>query len=359
MQASANNRHDLADRLLAWYEQSGRHDLPWQHPKTPYRVWVSEIMLQQTQVATVISYFQRFMQRFPHVEALADAPLDDVLKHWEGLGYYARARNLHRSAKAIAEQGGEFPATLEGLTALPGIGRSTAGAILSLSQGVRAPILDGNVKRVLCRHYAVLEVPTGTQALKRLWQLAEQHTPEERFDEYTQAIMDLGATLCVRSKPQCLICPLNDSCLARQQGLQDSLPARPPRKAKPTKARLAWLLCQPDGRIYLERRPESGIWGGLWSFPETDDSSLESGLSKAIADGLLPRESQAERLPGIEHSFSHYHLKLQPYMIRLSAQQGRNFAPSSLEGGWFDLQSELPGLPAPVSKWLQIHNDKR
>lgn len=354
MQARHTVCEDIARRLLDWHDCHGRHDLPWQHPRTPYRVWVSEIMLQQTQVATVIGYYQRFMNRFPDLQSLADAPLDDVLKHWEGLGYYARARNLHRCARQIARNGGDFPKTVESLEALPGIGRSTAGAILSLSQDIRAPILDGNVKRVLCRHEGITEVPVATGALKRLWLIAEHYTPEDRFADYTQAIMDLGASLCSRTRPDCERCPLTATCQAKALGIQESLPARPVKKQKPIRKRTAWLLQRPDGFIFLERRPESGIWGGLWSLPETDQECRERAIADATETRLIPANetvkiTEAQALERIEHTFSHYHLHLQPHRIPVDDQ----FTPKECSGDWFPPQGPFPGLPAPIQKWLK------
>src|SRR5690606_6541720 len=210
---------DFAQRVLVWFDQHGRKHLPWQQGITPYRVWLSEIMLQQTQVATVIPYFERFIARFPDVQSLAAAPIDDVLHLWTGLGYYARARNLHRCAQTIVrDYGGEFPASVAALSELPGIGRSTAGALASIAHQQRAAILDGNVKRVLARHHAIDGWPGTTQTLSQLWQFAEQHTPDKRSDHYTQAMMDLGATVCTRSKPACDHCPVADSCIAYAQG---------------------------------------------------------------------------------------------------------------------------------------------
>src|SRR5258708_5246393 len=251
----------LPAALLVWHEQQGRHDLPWQSDRTAYRVWVSEIMLQQTQVATVIPYYTRFMQRFPDVRALADAPIDDVLHLWTGLGYYARARNMHRSAVLVRDEfGGEFPDTFEAVASLPGIGRSTAGAILALSQGQRFPILDGNVKRVLSRYFGVEGSALERAVSDRLWQLADACTPAEGVDVYTQAIMDLGATVCTRRKPLCTYCPLAEECFAKATGRQSELPT--PRAAKG--ARRSREICmlvamRNDGHVLLGRRPETGI----------------------------------------------------------------------------------------------------
>src|SRR5262245_24319196 len=260
MNATSAARPDFARQLLAWFDRAGRKSLPWQQQPTPYRVWVSEIMLQQTQVATVIGYYERFLARFPDVRSLADASVDEVLHLWTGLGYYARGRNLHRAARQlVASHGGEFPESLEEMQALPGIGRSTAGAILALSRGRRHAILDGNVKRVLSRFFGV-EGHSGVLAVEReLWALAEQCTPAERVGAYTQAIMDLGATVCVRSRPLCNACPSSEDCYARRHGLQSSLPTPRPKKARPHKTAHAIIALRDDGAILLERRPPVGL----------------------------------------------------------------------------------------------------
>ncbi|MDQ1342721.1 MAG: A/G-specific adenine glycosylase, partial [Pseudomonadota bacterium] len=259
----------FAPRLLAWFETDGRKDLPWQRDPDPYRVWVSEVMLQQTQVAAVIPYFEAFTRRFPDARSLAEARLDEVLHLWSGLGYYARARNLHRAAQAVIDRhSGNFPRDLESVMALPGIGRSTAGAILALSGGERHPILDGNVKRVLARQFGVEGYPGEAAVEACLWALAEACMPYGRLAEYTQAIMDLGATVCTRSRPACLLCPVNDSCVARIESREHQLPTPRPRAARPSRA--AWLVVAMRGghKVLLERRPPSGIWGGLWGLPE-------------------------------------------------------------------------------------------
>jgi A/G-specific adenine glycosylase len=294
--------------LLAWFDRAGRKHLPWQQDPTPYRVWVSEIMLQQTQVATVIGYYQRFMQRFPDVHALAAAPVDEVLHLWTGLGYYARARNLQRAAQRIVtEQGGEFPQTIEAVQALPGIGRSTAGAILALSRGQRHPILDGNVKRVLARYFGVEGFPGEREAEKKLWALADECTPAERVAHYTQAIMDIGATLCVRSRPLCAACPLAQRCVARIEGRQSVLPAPRPKKVRPQRTAYVVLMVRDDGAVLLERRPPRGLWGGLWTLPQFDERQSIPG---------------AVSLPPYFHSFTHFDLTLQPLLVRAASMQG-------------------------------------
>ena len=260
---------DFAAYLIAWHEHHGRHDLPWQQRRTAYRVWVSEIMLQQTQVATVIPYYERFMLRFPDVGTLAAAPVDEVLHLWSGLGYYARARNLHRAAVCITqEHAGCFPRDFDAVARLPGIGRSTAGAILALSLGERFPILDGNVRRVLSRHFGVEGSPSDRAIQQKLWELSDDCTPTKHVDTYTQAVMDLGATVCVRRNPSCAACPVAATCVAHRSGRQHELPA--PKPARTRRLRQVFMLAavREDGGVLLERRPESGIWGGLWCLPE-------------------------------------------------------------------------------------------
>jgi A/G-specific adenine glycosylase len=262
---------EIADALLPWFDRHGRHDLPWKAGADPYRIWLSEIMLQQTQVTTVIPYYERFLEAFPDADALAAAEVDAVLARWTGLGYYARARNLHRAARAIVDDhGGRFPADVDALAALPGIGRSTAGAIAAQAFGVRAPILDGNVKRVITRLAAVEGWPGRTAVARELWALAEDWTPAERVADYTQAVMDLGATVCTPRRPACDACPLADRCLARARGLQHRLPTPKPKREKPERRTRMLLIQDPDGAVLLERRPPQGIWGGLWCFPQQD-----------------------------------------------------------------------------------------
>ena len=298
----------FAQRVLKWFEHSGRTHLPWQQNPTPYRVWISEIMLQQTQVSTVIPYYERFMQSFPSIESLANAPQDAVLKHWEGLGYYTRARNLHKSAQIIRDQHqGIFPSTLAEVEALPGIGRSTAGAILSLACNQPHAILDGNVKRVLARYHAVEGYPGQTAVQKQLWAYAEQHLPTEHNAAYTQAMMDLGATLCTRSNPACLLCPIQADCLAFRTGKPEAYPMPRPAKALPEKQAVALILRNAQGAIALTKRPPTGIWGGLWSFPEYPDQA------SALASVSAP--IKISTLPVISHSFSHFTLHLTPLLV--------------------------------------------
>ena len=339
----------IAAPLLRWFDQHGRKDLPWQQERTAYRVWISEIMLQQTQVATVIPYYQRFMATFPSVLELADAPLDDVLQHWSGLGYYARARNLHRAAVAIRdEHGGEFPSVFDDVVALPGIGRSTAGAILALSFGQRFAILDGNAKRVLARYHAIEGWPGSTKTANALWDVAERHTPDKRVGDYTQAIMDLGATLCVRRKPHCDRCPISEDCQALAAGDVHAYPGRKPRKDKPQKS-TCMLLAHVDGNLYLERRPAHGIWGGLWSLPELEEvTEVDDWCRRRL--GTLPNE--VSNWTPIRHSFSHYDLEIQPLEVRLNstsrkvadAEDARWFAPG---------ERRNVGLAAPVKTLIE------
>jgi A/G-specific adenine glycosylase len=305
----------LADALLPWFDRAGRRNLPWQVDPTPYRVWASEIMLQQTQVATVIPYYERFMQRFPDVKSLAAAPIDEVLHLWTGLGYYARARNLHRAAQRIvSEHDGVFPSTLAEVEALPGVGRSTAGAILALSQAQRQPILDGNVKRVLTRHFGVAGFPGERAVEEKLWTLAEQCTPADRVAHYTQAIMDLGATVCVRSRPLCERCPLSAACVARREGLQATLPTPRPKKIRPQRIAYALIVQRADGAMLLEQRPPSGLWGGLWTFPQFE--SEDAARTWLHAEAGVDDAPAPEQLPPYSHAFTHFDLTLRPLLAR-------------------------------------------
>ncbi len=307
---------DFADRLLTWFDQHGRKSLPWQKDPTTYRVWVSEVMLQQTQVSTVTPYYQRFMERFPSVEALARAPLDEVLHLWTGLGYYARARNLKAAAQMLLDRhGGEFPKDIDALTALPGIGRSTAGAILALARGERHPILDGNAKRVLARVFGIDGNPSSASVLKALWAIAEACTPEQRAAAYTQGVMDLGATLLHAYPAACTVCPMSQVCIAAREGRQAELPGAKARRARPE--REAVLLIAESGAddaraVLLERRPAPGIWGGLWSPPQFASESEALSWCRDQFGTL----SAAESLPPIEHGFTHFDLRLNPLRVR-------------------------------------------
>lgn len=307
---------DFTRRLLRWSAEAGRKHLPWQQDPTPYRVWVSEIMLQQTQVNTVIPFYLRFMDRFPDVPSLAGAALDEVLHLWTGLGYYARARNLHSAAKILMQRyGGNFPGTLEQALELPGIGRSTAGAILALSRGERHAILDGNVRRVLSRVFAVEGDPSKAATLATLWQWAERCTPVQEVAGYTQGIMDLGATLCTRTSPACARCPMESGCLAARDGRQVELPS--PRRPRERPSREVTLLlaescAQGTRAVLLERRAESGVWGGLWSPPEFE--SREVALAWCRQE-LGEPVSLPQSLPPIDHAFTHFDLRLHPLRV--------------------------------------------
>ncbi|MGV6807154.1 MAG: A/G-specific adenine glycosylase [bacterium] len=352
----------FADRLLAWFDIHGRKSLPWQHDITPYRVWVSEIMLQQTQVQTVIPYFEKFMDAFPGVTDLAAASDDEVLHLWTGLGYYSRARNLHKSAKTVvAEFGGHFPASLEQLESLPGIGRSTAGAILSIAFQQRAPILDGNVKRVLARHFAIDGWPGESKTSKRLWAQAEQCTPEKSVADYTQAIMDLGATVCTRSNPDCDNCPFDSSCVARAQDRIDQLPGKKPKKQMPIKRVYLSILRNQHREILLQKNPPAGVWGGLWSFPQTPVGENTDGNLHSLPQDFINTKGWQIReqttLTSQRHTFSHFHLDYTPVIIDLVAPDGVMDTPDQL---WYNPnQPAKLGTPAPVRKILdQLARDQ-
>ncbi|MEN8129021.1 MAG: A/G-specific adenine glycosylase [Pseudomonadota bacterium] len=340
----------FSSAVLAWYAHHGRKELPWQRRRDPYAVWVSEIMLQQTQVATVIPYYQRFMARFPTPLALADAQLDEVLHRWSGLGYYARARNLHQTARIVRDRHeGCLPDRLEPLQALPGIGRSTAGAILSLAMGQRHAILDGNVKRVLARYYAIEGWPGKAAVLKQLWSLSEQLTPETETAAYNQAMMDLGSLICRRGTPACESCPLVASCLAHGQGRQRELPAPKPKKSLPVRARYLLILRDQAGAVLLERRPPAGIWGGLWSFPECP---REREPVAWCEDELALEPISLVRLAQRRHTFSHFHLDILPVEVLLKNPSNRVMDDGAWV--WYNLADpDVRGLAAPVSRILE------
>lgn len=338
----------FASRLLAWFERHGRHDLPWQQHPTPYRVWVSEVMLQQTQVATVIPYYQRFMARFPDVQSLADAADDEVLAQWSGLGYYSRARNLHKAARLICdEHAGQFPQQFDQVLALPGIGRSTAGAILAIACGQHHPILDGNVKRVLSRYHAIEGWPGRREVEKQLWQLAAGHTPKQRVADYTQAIMDLGATLCTRSKPVCDACPMQHHCEAYGQQRVGDFPGKKPRKNLPLRQVVMPVVINSRGEVLLEKRPPSGIWGGLWSLPECDDEAAFVRWCDTVGCDSANIESQQP----FRHTFSHYHLMIQSHSVKLRDTSMQVADSAGLVWQPLSGLGQL-GLPSPVRKLL-------
>jgi len=340
----------VAPALLAWWAANGRKDLAWQQNPTRYRVWVSEVMLQQTQVATVERYYDRFMKQFPTVTDLAAADQDRVLHLWSGLGYYARARNLHKAARLIMGlHAGELPDDIAVLQSLPGIGRSTAGAILALADDRRHPILDGNAKRVYARVFGVEGWPGQGAVLKELWDVADACTPASGAAVYTQAIMDLGATVCRRQNPDCDRCPLSDLCLARKHGLIDSIPGKRPQRVKPQRSVVVVMAVREDGAILLQKRPDSGIWGGLWCFPETDGVERVGEWCHATV-GHLPEETRVR--PVVRHSFTHFDLDMTPVEARMTTIDAR-----VMDGdGWLWYNRAEPaavGLAAPVVRLLE------
>lgn len=345
------NPEQFSRKVLHWFDSHGRKDLPWQQNPTAYRVWISEIMLQQTQVTTVIPYYQRFMARFPEIKDLADADLDEVLHLWSGLGYYARARNLHRAAGIIRDRyQGRMPLDFAALHALPGIGRSTAGAILALSTGRRHPILDGNVKRVLTRCHAVEGWPGRSQVLARLWDLAERHTPTERVADYTQAMMDLGAMICTRGRPRCGQCPLAEDCEAHGQGREGTFPAPRPRRDLPVRQTYMLMLQNPQGEVLLERRPPTGVWGGLWSLPQCPPGE---DVAVWCRDVLNLDGNDIQPWAVLRHTFSHFHLDITPVRIRVddspdSVMEANRFV-------WYNThRPDERGLAAPVQRLISI-----
>lgn len=340
---------EFSRKLIAWQRRHGRHDLPWQRSRDPYRVWLAEIMLQQTQVATVAPYYRRFLERFPDVSSLAQAPLGEVLRHWAGLGYYSRARNLHRTAIAVLGQhGGDFPAERAALEALHGIGRSTAAAIAVFSFGTREAILDGNVKRVLARYFAVAGYPGEKSVEKRLWLLAESLLPARAIEHYTQALMDLGATVCTRASPGCVQCPVRASCAALGEGRVWAYPASRPGKKLPLRT-VAMLLVIRRGKVLLERRPPAGIWGGLWSLPELP---AHADVSAHCAAQLGCEVASPSALQPLRHGFTHFTLDILPYRCEV-----RRLRPRVAEQNraWFALaEAQDAGVPSPVRKLLGL-----
>jgi A/G-specific adenine glycosylase len=338
----------FSEQLLTWFDQHGRYHLPWQQNRTGYRVWVSEIMLQQTQVVTVIPYFERFMERFPTVKELAQADIDEVLSMWTGLGYYSRARNLHSSAITIVDQHqGNMPKDLGALIALKGIGRSTAGAIISQAYNEPGVILDGNVKRLLTRLHAIEGWPGQSQIDKQLWHIATQLTPNKRNADFSQAIMDIGATICKPKQPLCVACPMQVRCLALAQDKVASIPTPKPKKVLPHKAISVLLLKNQHGQTLLEQRPSKGIWGGLWSLPEFSD--LET-LHTHLALNGLPTNTNA--LAPIKHIFSHYKLTIEPHMLALNSSPQK--VSENNKSQWYDSQQlHTIGLATPIKKLLE------
>lgn len=340
-----NNTMPFNQAILQWFDQHGRKDLPWQKDINAYRVWISEIMLQQTQVKTVIPYYEKFIHHFPTIQSLAQAEQDDVLHHWSGLGYYSRARNLHKSAQTICQQyNGEMPSDPTELEQLPGIGRSTAGAIAAIAFHQHAAILDGNVKRVLARYFAIAGWPGKKPVSNQLWTLAESNTPEKRVADYTQAIMDLGATLCTRSKPQCTQCPVANGCVALESNRVTEYPGKKPKKIIPTKTTEMLIVANDQGEVLLRKRPPTGVWAGLWSLPEKE--SLPSTFKFNFLNSW----------PVVRHTFSHFHLDITPTECTVK--------PSCVimepdQWLWYDLNNPAKvGLAAPVSKLLNAFSLK-
>ncbi len=346
MKLDDNDASWFSQQVVDWYQLHGRKTLPWQLNKTPYKVWVSEVMLQQTQVVTVIPYFEKFMASFPDIIALANADEDVVLHHWTGLGYYARARNLHKTAKIVRDQyQGIFPTSLEQVVALPGIGRSTAGAVLSLSLGQHHPILDGNVKRVLARYFMVEGWYGVKKVENQLWQLTEQLTPKENVTEFNQAMMDLGASLCSRSKFSCELCPLQARCKAHNAGVVKQFPHSKPKKAVPKKE-CYQLIIQCDDQVLMEKRPNSGIWGGLFSFFEfAQKTQLEAFL---VQQGLALNTLEIEPFT---HVFSHFELTIKPYVLKLHNMPD---VVNERQLVWYPLDQSIEvGLAAPTKKLVK------
>ncbi len=339
---------DFASNLIVWQKQHGRHDLPWQNTTDPYAIWVSEIMLQQTQVSAVIGYYSKFMARFPTIAALAGATQDEVLQHWSGLGYYSRARNLHNAAQSIMdEHNGSFPEDFDTIQTLSGIGRSTAAAIASFAFNQVQTILDGNVKRVLTRHFAIAGWPGTPKIEKQLWALAESLLPKTDMVAYTQGLMDLGATLCTRSKPKCTSCPLNSTCEAYKQSRVAELPTPKPRKTIPEK-QITMLILRHGNEVLLEKRPPTGIWGGLWSFPET--ASTDDFI--AISRERFGIDVQPDTpLPTLSHTFTHFKLHIQPQPLQVLKQSTQIKEPGQI---WLNIEDAIgAAIPTPIRKILE------
>ena len=337
----------FSSRIVAWQRAHGRHGLPWQGTRDAYRIWLSEVMLQQTQVATVVPYYERFLARFPDVAALAAAPVDEVLALWSGLGYYARARNLHRAAREVmARFGGAFPASFAQLQALPGVGRSTAGAIAAFASGERRAILDGNVRRVLARHAGIAGDPASAATLVRLWEVAESLLPDDGIEAYTQGMMDLGADVCAIRKPACLVCPVAQDCVARREDRVHELPGKRARRQAPRRA-VSMLVVLSQGEVLLEKRPPTGIWGGLWSLPE---AAADAAPAAVLASQWGLESAEVQPLPPFDHAFTHFTLAVSPYRLRV---RDRATLVADRAATWLPL-SELRGaaLPSPVRRLL-------
>lgn len=347
---SETSAKTFSKQVVDWYHKQGRKHLPWQQKKNPYRVWISEVMLQQTQVATVIPYYQRFMESFPSITDLANASEDTVLHHWTGLGYYARARNLHKAAKIMADTyKGEFPTTLDEVVALPGIGRSTAGAILSLALNKHHPILDGNVKRVLARCYTVEGYNGQAKYEKALWPITEVLTPKKSVAQFNQAMMDLGAMICTRSKPKCGECPLESGCLANSLNEQANYPQKKPKKVTPEKSTIM-LIPRVSNKVLMEKRPPSGIWGGLWCFLEVQKHSQ----IPALLSSLNLKQLNQQVLPEFRHTFSHFHLDITPVVIDCEVNITKEINEKDRQQ-WYDLTNKASvGLAASTQKLINL-----
>ena len=344
-----DDKVSFANRVLNWAQQHGRKSLPWQQQRTAYRVWVSEIMLQQTQVETVIPYFEKFMQRFSSIKELASAQQDEVLHYWSGLGYYARARNLHKAAQIICDNhNGQFPDDIESVMALPGVGRSTAGAILSLAYNQKHTILDGNVKRVLARHCAIQGWPGTGHIEKKLWQIAEQRTPTEMNANYTQAMMDLGATCCTRTNPKCKVCPINGDCLALANNQQHELPEKKPKKKIPERSTFMLVLQNQQQQLLMQRRPNHGIWGGLWSFPEFDNQEDMINWCLRVFNEMPNSETAMKQLT---HIFSHFRLHITPISVKYSTPI--HWVMEDDDWVWYKNGTSQAGLAAPVKQLIK------
>ena len=341
---------NISDKLLTWFDQYGRKNLPWQQQKTPYRVWVSEIMLQQTQVTTVIPYYNQFMASFPTLLDLANAEEDEVLSHWSGLGYYARARNLHKSARVIRDDyQGEFPSNFDEVLALPGIGRSTAGAILSLALNQHHVILDGNVKRVLSRLYKVDGWAGQVAVMNQLWALAEKHTPQKRVADYNQAMMDLGASLCARGKKAtCDACPLQMDCGAYRDEVVAAYPQGKPKKQIPVRKAFMLMVYDETQGVYLEKRPPAGIWGGLWCFPQFE---LKDDIARWCEQTMGYLITRVEYWKDVRHTFSHFHLDMTPVLLQI--KNPKNIVMEDKSSVWYKLGEESArGYATPTMKLL-------
>ncbi len=337
----------FSSSTVRWQKTQGRHDLPWQGNRDPYRIWLAEIMLQQTQVSAVIPYYTRFLGQFPTIAALANASEDAVMPYWAGLGYYARARNLHKAARVIRDaHAGEFPRTLEEIVALPGIGRSTAAAIAAFAFGTRAAILDGNVKRVLARHFGMAGDIKTKAVETALWALAEAHLPRAGIEAYTQGLMDMGATLCTRTSPHCTRCPVKRTCVALAQDRIATLPGRAASKPTPHRT-VQMLVLIASGEVLLEKRPSPGIWGGLWSLPEVssgDDALVAAKKRFGVSAKLIAT------LPVVPHGFTHYGLAITPVKFAVRARGKRAALPGLM---WLNLaDASAAALPAPVKRIL-------